>query len=259
MVCLLLSITSTLGKRLALSENYLAACRYLLKRRKGMKKIVTTVICAVGVLLLSAQVYALDFDFSGTFGKDNDIVQLNFSVGAASTVTIFSSSWGDPSDPVNGYKLRGGFDPILAIWNSIGDKVAEQDDGGNVGSTFSNGVSYFHGYWDSYFDVALAAGNYVATIGQYNNFAAGTNLSAGFLYDNNPTFTQTQAFGPNTYFNGVWGGISAVDDRTGDWAFHILNVESASNSAIPEPATMLLLGMGLVGLAGFSRRLSKQS
>jgi len=60
-----------------------------------------------GTLALSGNVSAIpsDFDFSGTFTNDNDIVLLDFSVDSTSTVTIFSSSWlaGD-----NGL----GFDPI---------------------------------------------------------------------------------------------------------------------------------------------------
>ena len=86
-----------------------------------------TVFCATGV---SAQ----DFDFSGVFQYDNDVVRLNFTVGQDSTITIFSSSWDD-----------GGFDPILAIWNNAGAYVSEQDDGHTVGSTSSNSTSYDHG------------------------------------------------------------------------------------------------------------------
>lgn len=46
------------------------------------------------------------------------------------------------------------------------------------------------------------------------------------------------------YYNSSWG---FVDD---------INVESkkSSNSPIPEPATMSLFGMGLLGLAGYGKR-----
>src|SRR2546429_504584 len=86
------------------------------------------------------------FLFPGTFHQDNDVVQLGFSVASLSHVTVFSSSWLEGNPP-------HGFDPILAIWTAGGALVAQQDDGGNVGTTLSNGTSYDHGFWDSFYEV----------------------------------------------------------------------------------------------------------
>jgi hypothetical protein len=215
-----------------------------------MRKLFLLSIILAAMLFVCHPAQALDFDFSGTFSQDNDVVKLNFTVGADSTITIFSSSWGDPAvNPLDGYVNGLGFDPMLGIWDSSGDLVQFQDDGDVVGYTDSNGVSYGYGVWDSYFDVFLSAGDYTASISQYDNEPNGTNLSDGFFYDGDPTFTQVMNTVPQTYFNGEWAD---GDFRNGEWEFHILNVESASQA--PEPATILLIGTGLVGLVGIRRK-----
>jgi hypothetical protein len=218
---------------------------------------ITKIKTAFFALLLSmigtsANAVPTDFDFSGTFGADNDVLQIDFSVNSASTITIFSSSWLSGNSGL-------GFDPILALWDSAGNLLQQQDDGFNIGSTLSNGVSFDHGSWDTYFTQFLAAGDYIATIAQYNNFAVGTLLSDGFTHDGNPNFTFDLGYGTEAMFNGV-AGVS--DARTGDWAFHLLDVDSAVTDvpepgvSVPEPGMLGLLGIGLFGM-GLARRRRK--
>lgn len=188
---------------------------------------------------------ALDFDASGYFSKDNDVLFLNFTVSTTSDVTIFSSSWDD-----------GGFDPILTLWDSAGNLLDSQDDGGVTGSLTSNGVSYDYGTWDSNYTVNLVPGSYQVSITQYNNFASGSTLSQGFIHDGNDNFTFDLGYGGATqpYFNGF---LDESDPRTGYYEFHVLNVDEASSippSAVPVPAALWLLGSGLVGLAGVRRK-----
>ena len=73
---------------------------------------------------------ALEFDFSGTFQNDNDVQFFSFSISATTTVTAFSSSWLSGDSGL-------GFDPILALWDSSGNLIEQQDDGSFDGSTLS--------------------------------------------------------------------------------------------------------------------------
>lgn len=183
--------------------------------------------------------HALDFDFSGNIVNHNDVLQFNFTAAGSSEVTLFSSSWDE-----------GGFDPMLGLWTSSGVKLYHQDDGYNIGSTLSNGVSYDHGSWDSYYSYALDAGDYIVTLATYNNWPVGDNLADGFSFD-----SQTPT--PIALWNQPANGY-----QSSNYEFHILNVSSAGqvNPQVPEPATMVLLGSlasGLFGFAGLRKRFTK--
>ena len=47
---------------------------------------------------------------------------------------------------------------------------------------------------------------------------------------------------------------SSGAQRTNEWAFDVLNVESASQVVVPVPAAIWLFGSGLFCLIGFARR-----
>lgn len=190
---------------------------------------------------------AADFDFNGNFANDNDVLRFNFSVGSSGTVTLLTSSW-----------LAGGFDPILTLWDGAGNQLAEQDDGGLGGSQSSNGVSLNYGEFDSYLAINLVAGNYLATLTQYDNFSVSSVLADGFLRDADPTFTAAFGCSNGRFCEGTLtdsNGNAVEPNRTSAWDFHILNVADAQIASVPEPSTLLL--MSVSGLFLLGGRLSK--
>lgn len=192
-----------------------------------------------------AQAAPADFSFAGTFTRDDDVQLFNFSVGAPSSVTLVSFGYAGGTQANGNVVPRGGFDTILALFNAAGVLVNQNDDSPSatcgpvtVATDPVTGRRY-----DTCLNAMLAAGNYTVSVMQYANFALGPNLSDGFRHDGAGNFTS--AFGCS---NGSFCD-AAGNNRSNAWAFDVRNVDSAVTVAIPEPSSLALAGMALLGLA----------
>jgi hypothetical protein len=132
---------------------------------------------------------------------------------------------------------RGGFDPILALFNSSGLLIDQNDDGGaNVPADIVTGVHY-----DTFLQANLPAGNYTVAVMQYSNFANGPSLADGF--EGSGTSNWVDATG---------------DERNGYWAFDILNVQGATqDNSVPDGgSTLVFLSAAFIAVAGLRRKLA---
>ena len=183
---------------------------------------------------------AADFSFTGTFTGDNNVQFFDFTATAGSTITLRSYSYAGGTNAAGTTILRGGFDPILTLYDlATGNRIAFQDDGSGVPVDPVTGAAY-----DVNFSQLIGAGNYRVALSEYANFG-GTTLAAGFPYTSP---TQTQAFCSQGIVAPFCDATGAK--RDGHWAFDILNVANATQGgAVPEPATwaMMIVGFGLVG------------
>lgn len=207
-----------------------------------MKKIVSAALLSI-CITNAPTTFSAEVDFTGNFSKDNDVLRFDFNVGLPNTnVTIFSSSW-----------FSGGFDPILSIWDSAGNQLFEQDDGGLAGSQQSNSVSYNFGEFDSFLNFDLDVGDYIATLTQYDNFSVSTLLADGFRFDADPLFTAVFGCSNGRFCEGSpedSNGDPVELNRTSAWELHFLNVENARLNSIPEPSSLMLVGLAACALMG---------
>ncbi|WP_449422775.1 DVUA0089 family protein [Rhodanobacter lindaniclasticus] len=196
-----------------------------------------------------------DFSFTGTFSSDDNVQLFNFTAGGSSNIVLRTWSYAGGTNAAGNNIARGGFDPILALFDGSGAFINQNDDGGCslVAADAMTGEC-----WDTYFGATLAAGNYTVAIMEFDNFANGPNLSDGFARSGQGNFTA----GWNNCSASIFCDVSnhpPGNARDSHWAFDILNVEGATQvppNSVPEPSSLGMLGLGalLCGLLAWRRR-----
>jgi hypothetical protein len=199
-----------------------------------------------GMFTLGVGARAANFSFQGTFGTDDQVELINFTLNSAATANMVSFGYGGGTNSMGTAIPPGGFDTFFTLFAGDGSQIDTNDDGGCGNVNAGNG-----GCFDAWLSENLAAGSYTLALTQSGNDPMGS-LSDGFTEQGQGNFTCPQGF------CDAFG-----DQQNGSWAVDILNVDSASQadagSAAPEPGSYQLTGVALLLLTlGFHSRIQRQ-
>lgn len=189
-----------------------------------MNRLYKSSLMALVVVLAGAMTCFADpiiTSLTGSFADPNEVFLYNLSLPIDSDVAIQSWGYGGGTNGAGVMIPSGGFDPIIALFDSTGSLFDQNDDGSCPPGNSAEGC------FDPTLNLFLTAGNYTVALSAFFNFPNGPTLADGFF------------------------GLGDFNARTGNWAFDV------AVSPVPEPATLFLLGTGLASLASLKRKRTK--
>jgi hypothetical protein len=179
---------------------------------------------------------------TGAFTNQAGVLEAAFTLNTASTLTIFTTSYGGGNNLSGPASTAGGFQPMITLYTSTGNYVT----GEQVTSPIAQTDSATSLALDQYLlDANVGPGNYIAVLTDWLNQQppTATNLSDGFvsLGSSGSTFVDAQ-------FNS----------RTANYAVNLsADPIGGGGSAVPEPATWGLVLPMLAAAALFLRNRKK--
>jgi hypothetical protein len=200
-----------------------------------MKRTKSTFLVLIAVLLSPMAATADPISESGDAGEllgdEQNVANNTTSISGfldPTTADMFAFSWsgGALTIDTNG----SAFDTQLSLFDSLGFGLIHDDDSGSGLRSLITSV--------------LAAGDYLIAISAFNydpQSSGGAIFPTGFPGPYGPTGP-----GGGSALSGWGGGTFSGGD-------YIISFSSAVNS-VPEPGTLVLLGIGLLGMAASRRR-----
>lgn len=226
-----------------------------------MKKRHLFSICLL-TLLAAGVAFADGTSFVGTLGTPEATFEATLTLLGTSDVTLQTYGFGGGTNQVGMVIGPGGTDPFVGLFSGTGNgamflggtSLTLSNYSSFVGCPPAGTVSNFGG--TNCGDVtmtfaSLAAGTYTVLLsdGQYDPLAAvgaGTTLGDGFLDLTGGIFCNAVDF---------TGGVQTnCPNNSGAFALDVIT--SPAMATTPEPASLMLMGAGLLGITGLRKRRS---